>query len=69
MAVARPKWTTEFEKHCIVANCVRRGWQRVGRDDDWNFFWVSVCTTHRIFNVENGIRLNDNQVLACYHCL
>ena len=35
----------------------------MGHDDDWNFFWTSVCTTHRIFNVENGIRLNDNQII------
>ena len=30
-------------------------WARVPRDDqDWNFFWCSVGTAHRIFSVDGG---------------
>ena len=48
---------------CLLLPRARSRVPRVGHDDDWNFFWTSVCTTHRIFNVENGIRLNDNQII------
>ena len=27
---------------------------KVASDDDWNFFWASVGTVHRMFNAENG---------------
>lgn len=62
-AGSRAKWATEFEKHCIISNFERRGWTRVASDDDWNFFWASVGTVHRMFNAENGFRLNDHQVV------
>eukprot|EP00039_Didymoeca_costata_P017344 m.320948 g.320948 ORF g.320948 m.320948 type:complete len:403 (-) comp16524_c0_seq7:66-1274(-) len=59
----RVKWATEFDKHCITANCEKRGWQRVSGDDDWNFYWTSVYNIHRMFSAENSFRLNDNQIV------
>ena len=40
------------------------GWVRATSDDeDWNFFWTSVQTTRCIFNLDSGIRLNDDQII------
>eukprot|EP00037_Helgoeca_nana_P010959 m.97387 g.97387 ORF g.97387 m.97387 type:complete len:408 (+) comp20523_c0_seq1:329-1552(+) len=64
MAARKPRWCTEFEKNCIVANCEKRGWVRgVKEDQDWNFFWCSVNTAHRLFSVDGGYRLHDHQIL------
>mmetsp|Transcript_29221 Transcript_29221/g.76529 ORF Transcript_29221/g.76529 Transcript_29221/m.76529 type:complete len:406 (+) Transcript_29221:100-1317(+) len=64
MAARKPRWCTEFEKNCIVANCEKRGWARgVKEEQDWNFFWCSVNTAHRIFSVDGGYRLHDHQIL------
>ncbi len=60
---ARGKWCTDLQKHCIISNCEKRGWQHVSPDEDWTFYWASVGTVHRMFAVDSGFRLADNQVV------
>ena len=31
-----------------------RGWARTSQDEEWNWLWATVGTTHRIFNIELG---------------
>ena len=60
---SKVKWCTDLEKNALIANFERRRWQRVSSDDQWNVYWATVGTVHRIFNPEHGYRLSDNQIL------
>lgn len=59
----RVKWTTDLEKNALISNFERRGWHRVSSDDNWNVYWATVGTVHRLFNPDHGYRLNDNQII------
>ncbi|EGD73485.1 tubulin-tyrosine ligase [Salpingoeca rosetta] len=63
MSGGRVRWCTDLEKNALVSNFERRGWQRVSSDDQWNVYWATVGTVHRLFSPDHGYRLNDNQIL------
>ena len=37
---------------------------RAAQDDDWNVYWATIGTVHRIFNVDTGYRLSDHQLIS-----
>ena len=60
------KVTTDFEKSVLLNNFERRNWILTSpEDNDWNFYWASVNSIHRIFSTDSnhGYRLSDNQVV------
>ncbi|EDQ84350.1 uncharacterized protein MONBRDRAFT_30326 [Monosiga brevicollis MX1] len=60
----RIKWCTDLEKQSLVTNFEKRHWQRTARDgNDWNIYWATVGTVHRLFSPDSGFRLNDHQLL------
>eukprot|EP00968_Pinguiococcus_pyrenoidosus_P019719 scaffold2177_cov272-Pinguiococcus_pyrenoidosus.AAC.12 len=59
------KWKADVEKSVLTVNFDRRGWQP-GTEDDWNFYWATVQNVKWIFNPENGVRLNDHQLICHY---
>ncbi|XP_066927671.1 polyglutamylase complex subunit TTLL1-like isoform X2 [Clytia hemisphaerica] len=61
--MARISYATDFEKSVLVNNFEKRGWNHVNPEDEWHFYWASVGTVRQIFNIENGYRLNENQVV------
>mmetsp|Transcript_90330 Transcript_90330/g.254965 ORF Transcript_90330/g.254965 Transcript_90330/m.254965 type:complete len:443 (-) Transcript_90330:77-1405(-) len=59
-------YRADFDKHVIIANLDRRGWQRSFSEDDdeeWNFYWASVHSVRSIFNPEAGRRLGEHQII------
>ncbi|XP_043572891.1 probable tubulin polyglutamylase TTLL1 isoform X2 [Chiloscyllium plagiosum] len=57
------KWVTDIEKSVLVNNFEKRGWSQTSTDEDWNFYWMSVQTIRNVFSIENGYRLNDDQIV------
>ncbi|XP_020366593.1 polyglutamylase complex subunit TTLL1-like [Rhincodon typus] len=57
------KWVTDIEKSVLVNNFEKRGWCQTSTDEDWNFYWMSVQTIRNVFSIENGYRLNDDQIV------
>ena len=37
--------------------------QKTQDDEDWNFYWGTVSNIRRIFSLENGFRLRDDQIV------
>ncbi|XP_021946809.1 probable tubulin polyglutamylase TTLL1 isoform X1 [Folsomia candida] len=60
----RVLYCTDVEKSVLNTNFEKRGWQQVGPDDDWNFYWANVPTCRVIFGVESGYRMHDNQIIS-----
>ncbi|OQR90239.1 tubulin-tyrosine ligase family [Achlya hypogyna] len=54
------KWKVDSEKHVVVWNFERRGWQRT-EGNDWNIYWANKVSIKNMFNPENGVRLTDGQ--------
>ncbi|KDO20703.1 hypothetical protein SPRG_13914 [Saprolegnia parasitica CBS 223.65] len=54
------KWKVDSEKHVVVWNFERRGWQRTD-GNDWNVYWANKVSIKSMFNPESGIRLGDGQ--------
>ncbi|CAH3895086.1 polyglutamylase complex subunit TTLL1-like [Pieris brassicae] len=59
----RVNFCTDMEKSVLMSNFERRGWNQVGQDDEWNFYWASTQTCRNLFSVESGYRMNDNQII------
>ncbi|SPR00211.1 unnamed protein product (mitochondrion) [Plasmodiophora brassicae] len=59
----RPRYRLDIDKGVLSSNLEKRGLQRTGADDDWNFYWASVGTVKQIFNPETGYRLADDQII------
>ncbi|XP_019631189.1 PREDICTED: probable tubulin polyglutamylase TTLL1 [Branchiostoma belcheri] len=57
------KYACDIEKSVLINNFEKRGWISASADEDWNFYWSSVQTTRNIFSIENGYRLQDDQVI------
>ncbi len=73
------RFATDFNKYCLTYNFHKRGWIQTDvvcgfaddwelrhqpqDDGDWHFYWAQRTNTHRIFGVENGYRLNDDQLI------
>jgi hypothetical protein len=47
-------YRTEFEKGVLISNFEKRGWERAGEGDEWNFFWASKGSTRAMFNPYAG---------------
>ncbi|RHY33070.1 hypothetical protein DYB32_001904, partial [Aphanomyces invadans] len=54
------KWKVDAEKHVVVWNFERRGWQKT-EGNDWNIYWANKQSIKSMFNPENGVRLTDGQ--------
>ncbi|XP_045535815.1 polyglutamylase complex subunit TTLL1-like [Papilio machaon] len=59
----RVTYCTDLEKSVIISNFERRGWIQVGPEDEWNFYWSFTQNCRNIFSIENGYRMNDNQII------
>lgn len=59
----RVNFCTDMEKSVLMSNFERRGWNQVGPDDEWNYYWASTQTCRNLFSVESGYRMNDNQMI------
>ncbi|KPJ02829.1 PREDICTED: probable tubulin polyglutamylase TTLL1 [Papilio xuthus] len=59
----RVTYCTDLEKSVIMSNFERRGWIQVGPEDEWNFYWSFTQNCRNIFSIDNGYRMNDNQII------
>jgi len=49
---SKVRWMTDLERHCIVSNFEKRGWQRTtAATDDWNVYWATVGTVGGILSL------------------
>ena len=39
MSGAKLKYACDLDKSVLINNFDRRGWQAVGPEEDWNFYW------------------------------
>ncbi|XP_039281000.1 LOW QUALITY PROTEIN: probable tubulin polyglutamylase TTLL1 [Nilaparvata lugens] len=56
-------YCTDLDKSVLITNFEKRGWQHVGPDDDWNFYWAGIHTCRNLFSVDSGYRMNENQMI------
>ncbi|CAH0397867.1 unnamed protein product [Chilo suppressalis] len=54
---------TDFDNSIVINNFVRRGWEQVTPNNNWNIYWSNSINCRNIFNMDNGSRLNDNQLI------
>lgn len=54
---------TDFEKSIVINTFTRRGWKQVAPDEAWNIYWANTVNCRNIFNVDNGVRLSDHQLI------
>ena len=58
------RWRSDFENHRIVSNFARRKWQQYHGDwEGWHIYWATVQSVHKIFQPDNGIRLEPHQLV------
>ncbi|CAG4982999.1 unnamed protein product [Colias eurytheme] len=57
------RFCTDFDKSIVINSFQRRGWKEVNPEDDWNIYWSNTINCRNIFNLENGYRLHDNQLI------
>ncbi len=61
------RWRADIDKHVVVSNFERRGWEQASSfDDDWDMYWCSVGTIKQIFGVEGAKRLQPGQLVNHY---
>ncbi len=62
------RWRTDIDKHVVVANFERRGWEQCSSlDDDFDVYWASVGTVKQIFGPGgDGLRLQGGQLINHY---
>ncbi|CAK1547221.1 unnamed protein product [Leptosia nina] len=60
------RFCTDFDKSIVINSFQRRGWKEVSPEDDWNIYWSNTLNCRNIFNLENGYRLHDNQLINHY---
>lgn len=56
-------YCVDIDSTVLVYNFEKRGWTHVGPGDKWNLYWSSINTCRCLFNPQNNIRLNDNQLI------
>jgi len=61
-----PRFKTDLAKQCIIQPTEMRGWEKTKCDEDWNVYWASVGTVRKIFSLETGYRLRDDQMINHY---
>lgn len=54
---------TDFEKSTVINTFKARGWKQVNHDEDWNIYWANTANCRSLFNINCGLRLNDNQLI------
>eukprot|EP01084_Bolivina_argentea_P148205 259150_1 len=57
------KFKTDLQKQCLLHCCEERKWILTGSEDDWNVYWANVGKIRKMFNLESGIRLRDDQIV------
>lgn len=57
------KFCTDFDKSIVVNSFLRQGWHQVTPEEDWNIYWSNTVNCRAIFNIDNGYRLNDHQII------
>lgn len=57
------RFKTDFNRACLLKNAEARDWIKTQDDEDWNFYWGTVSNIRRIFSLENGFRLRDDQIV------
>mmetsp|Transcript_14975 Transcript_14975/g.25014 ORF Transcript_14975/g.25014 Transcript_14975/m.25014 type:complete len:439 (+) Transcript_14975:144-1460(+) len=62
-ACSRIKWKVDHDKSVLISNFERRGWARAVDDGEWNIYWASPYSIKQIFSPENGMRLQDGQLV------
>jgi len=61
-----PRFKTDLSKQCIIQPTEMRGWEQTKCDEDWNIYWASVGTVRKIFSLETGYRLREDQIINHY---
>jgi len=57
------RYKVDIAKQCFTNNADKREWVRTDDEEDWNFYWGTVGNIRRIFSLENGFRLRDDQTV------
>lgn len=57
------QFKTDMSKQCILQPADMFGWERTVDDEDWNVYWASVGTVRKIFSLESGFRLREDQIV------
>ena len=57
------KFKTDLQKAALLNVCDERKWILTEAEDDWNVYWAVVGKIRKIFNLESGIRLRDDQIV------
>ena len=60
------QFKTDLQKQCLLHAAEDREWDVTSSEDDWHVYWASVGKVRKIFNVETGVRLKDNQIINHY---
>ena len=53
-------YCTDQEKSVLTTNFERRGWNQVGPDDDWNFYWFDLLLWYSKHIDSNSNTFNNN---------
>lgn len=51
MSGAKVKYACDGDKSVLLNNFDRRGWQAVGPDEDWNFYWYVIFHLIKLLRV------------------
>ena len=64
------KFRTDLQKQCLINCAEERKWTLTDSEDEWNIYWANVGKIRKIFNLESGIRLRDDQIVNHFpnHC-
>ncbi|XP_063380481.1 polyglutamylase complex subunit TTLL1-like [Cydia fagiglandana] len=54
---------TDFDKTIVINTFIDRGWKQVEPTEAWNLYWANTSNCRSIFNVGNGVSLNDYQLI------
>jgi len=57
------RFKTDLQKQAILNCCEERKWAMTDSEDDWNIYWANVGRIRKIFNLESGVRLRDDQIV------
>ena len=57
------KFKTDLQKQCLINCADERKWILTDSEDEWNIYWANVGKIRKIFSLESGIRLRDDQIV------
>lgn len=59
----RLNFCSDFEKSIVINTFIRRGWNHVATNEDWNIYWANTMNCRTLFSIDSGCRLNDTQLV------